>query len=246
MRKLLVLVVLLASGVTRADESPFKIRGVKGLWWEGLPKYRLAMPWVAQHHMNFLMLCYSSFPASGRDWRADYSSEELNGFEQLAAQGKSLGVELCLSFNPGIWSKPPLVHASEEDFACALRKVKTVHARGVHSFALCLDDISRKLEPADAQRFGSLQNAQVYFVNRLWRETKTLDPRPRLIFCPSAYTTHDAAQHRDYIETIGREMDPEVMMFWTGPVVCSPTITRQDAEQFGAWDPAGDAVALLY
>src|SRR5438128_429098 len=40
--------------------SPFEIRGIKGLWWEGLPNYRKALPWVAEHHENFLMLCYSS------------------------------------------------------------------------------------------------------------------------------------------------------------------------------------------
>src|SRR5207248_3049825 len=128
-----------------------------GLWWDGLDKYRLALPWLAEHRLNFLMLCYSSFPASGKTWREPYTSEELAGFGELAAQADHLNVKLCLSFNPGIWSNPPLTYSSDEDYQLALQKVRAVHAAGVRWFALCLDDINRGLQAADNQRFGTLQ-----------------------------------------------------------------------------------------
>jgi len=216
-------------------ESPFHIRGIKGLWWEGLPKYRLALPWVASHRMNFLMFCYSSFPASGKDWRADYTADELRGFRDLSEQAHHLGVRLCLSFNPGIWSKPPLVYSSEEDFQIALKKVRTVHDLGINTFALCLDDINQQLQPGDVKQFQTLDKAQSHFVNRLAREMRSMDSESTLIFCPSAYTTREAQTHLDYIETVGREIDPQVKMFWTGPVVCSPTITAADARKFAGW-----------
>jgi len=235
MKRLLYSFVLTIFFISTAfAQSPFAIRGIKGLWWDGLPKYRLALPWVAQHNMNFLMFCYSSFPASGKDWRAEYRPEELAGFKELAAQADALHVELCLSFNPGIWSKPPLVYSSESDYQLAWKKVQTIHALGIHSFALCLDDISRKLEDSDIKQFGNLANAQVHFVNRLWKDLQTLSPRSRLIFCPSAYTTHDAETHLDYITTIA-QIDPGVQMFWTGPVVCSPSITAADARKYANW-----------
>ncbi len=138
------------------------------------------------------------------------------------------------SFNPGIWSNPPLTYASEDDYQLAWKKVKAVHTLGVNSFALCLDDINTKLQPADAERFQKLENAQVYFVNRLWNDMKSLSPRPRFIFCPSAYTTGEAEKHLDYIKKIA-DLEPAIFVFWTGPVVCSPTITAKDAEQFAAW-----------
>ena len=238
MRKLLLLctiVFVTAGAFAREDQSPFRIRGIKGLWWEGLPKYRLALPLVAQHRMNFLMFCYSSFPASGKDWRSDYQPEELRGFRELAEQAHQLDVTLCLSFNPGIWSKPPLTYSSEEDFQIALKKVRTVHQLGINTFALCLDDINQQLQPADAQQFQTLARAQSHFVNRLAKEMKAMDSSSTLIFCPSAYTTREARSHLDYIETIGREIDPAVQMFWTGPVVCSPTITAEDARVYAGW-----------
>jgi len=237
---MMIMILLIASCAATftfaADPNPgFALRGIKGLWWEGLPKYRLALPWVAQHHMNFLMLCYSSFPASGKDWRSDYTAEEQAGFRELSQQADQLGVELCLSFNPGIWSKPPLTYASEDDYQLAWKKVKAVHALGIRSIALCLDDINTKLQPADATKFKTLEAAQVYFVNRLWADMKTLSPRPRrLIFCPSAYTSDEARKHLDYIKTIA-QLDKAIDIFWTGPVVCSPTITAADAAEFAAW-----------
>jgi hyaluronoglucosaminidase len=229
----------LALGAAPAAEeaitaSPFAIRGIKGLWWEGLEKYRLALPWVAQHRLNFLMLCYSSFDASGKNWRQEYKPEELAGFRELSAKAAESGVNLCLSFNPGIWSKPPLKYSSEDDYRLALAKVKAAHETGIRWIALCLDDINRALEPDDVARFGTLQVAQVYFINRLWGDMKALEPRPTLIFCPSAYTTQDAEKHLDYIQTIG-SIDSGVLMFWTGPQVCSPTITAADARKFAGW-----------
>lgn len=228
-------VLLAASHLFGAEgQSPFAIRGFKGLWWDGLDNYRKAIPWAARHDMNFVMFCYSSFPASGKDWRADYTAAELAGFKELSAEADRLGVELCLSFNPGIWSKPPLTYSDEQDYQIAWRKVQTVYATGIRSFSLCLDDINTHLQPADAARFKDLAHCQTYFVNRLWSDLHKLDPKVRLIFCPSAYTTEEADKHADYTRTIGDELDPGIQIFWTGPVVCSPSITAADADHMTA------------
>ncbi len=235
MQKIVFIIGLIVMLAGARAESPFAIRGIKGLWWDGTDKYRAALPWVADHGMNFLMFCYSSYPASGKDWRSDYAAQQLADFRELAAVAEKRHVELCLSFNPGIWSKPPLTYSSEGDFAIAWNKVKTIHTTGIHSFALCLDDINTKLQPEDEKRFGSLEKCQVYFVNHLWQQMQTLSPKPRLIFCPSAYTTGEMQKHLAYARTIGAEMDPGIDMFWTGPSVCSATITKADAEQVAAW-----------
>lgn len=221
---------------SQKDRPPeFPVRGIKGLWWDGIEKYRLALPWLAGHNLNFLMFCYTSFPASARDWRSDYTAEELGQMRELAAQAAKLKVYLCLSFNPAIWSKPPLEYSSESDYAILLRKVTSVHALGINWFALCLDDINRELTPQDAKRFKDLQSAQTHLVNRLANDMKRLKPRPKLIFCPSAYTTEDMQAHQDYIKAIGAGVDKDVQMFWTGPSVCSSTITAEDAVRVAQW-----------
>jgi len=216
-----------------SNAEAFKIRGIKGLFWDGTGNYHKALPWLAGHKMNFLMLCYTSFPASWSDWRSEYSPAETEGIRDLAAEAKRLRVNLCLSFNPGIVSNPPLVYSSEEDYQIALNKVKKVHALGINWFALCLDDISRELQASDKERFGTLQAAQAYFVDRLWKDIRILKPKPKLIFCPTVFCTVDAMQNPDYVRTIGERIDKEVMMFWTGRDVGSITITSKDAREFG-------------
>src|SRR5438477_10654889 len=105
MRRFAFIVILFLTIAGARAESPFAIRGIKGLWWEGTDNYRAALPWVADHGMNFLMFCYSSYPASGKDWRSDYTAQQLADFREFAGTADKLHVELCLSFNPGIWSK---------------------------------------------------------------------------------------------------------------------------------------------
>jgi hyaluronoglucosaminidase len=214
--------------------SPFAIRGFKGLWWDGLDKYRKAIPWAAAHDMNFVMFCYSSFPASGKDWRSDYTPAELAGFRELSAEARRDHIELCLSFNPGIWSKPPLTYSDEHDYQLIWRKVQMVHATGIHSFALCLDDINVHLQPGDSARFKDLAHCQVYLVNRLCADLKTLDQQAHLIFCPSAYTTGEADKNAAYTHTIGDNLNPSIDLFWTGPACCSASITAADADHMTA------------
>ena len=260
--ELLVLVFAGSVGISLAADTandtptPFSIRGFKGCFWDGIGQYRLALPWAAAHDMNFLMLCYTSFPASAVDWRSEYTSVQKDQIRQLAGEADDLGVNLCLSFNPGVASTPPLTYSSEKDYQLAFEKVRDVHALGVRWFALCLDDISGELEPVDMQRFGNLRNAHVYFVNRLWDDMKALTPNPRLIFCPSAYCNSGPAfvsieAQPEYIEMIGQRIDQEIMLFWTGPQVCSPSITATDARNVAkllrrkpfVWDnyPVNDA-----
>lgn len=235
MKKISLLCLILLAAATTANAADFEIKGIKGLWWEGIEKYELALPWLAEHDLNFLMLCYSSFPASGMDWRAEYSPEELARFRALTAKGKELGVDVCLSWNPGIWSKPPIVYSDPKDLEISFDKVKTMHAMGIRWFALCLDDINQELQPADKERFGTLAAAQSYYVNRLWDQMKSLNPRPKLIFCPSAYTTGEMRKHMEYTLAVGRDINREVLMFWTGPEVCSPSISAEDANLVAKW-----------
>lgn len=213
----------------------FEIRGLKGLFWDGIDKYYQAVDWMPKHGMNWLMLCYTAYPESARDWRKDYTPEHTAEMKELVTRANDRGVTVCLSFNPGIWSKPPLEHSSEDDYQAAWRKVKLAHEIGIYWIGLCLDDIKKQLTPADQEKYGTLQAAQIAFTNRLWDDMKKLSPRPKLIFCPSAYTTAEMKKHMAYITAIGKELDPEIDIFWTGPGVVSASITVADAEEVEAW-----------
>jgi len=233
------------TGTAEASQaSPFAIRGLKGLWWEGAEKYQQALPWMASHKMNWLMLCYTMYPESARKWREDFTPQHMQEIRSLVTRGNDLGVTLCLSFNPGIWSNPPLCHSCDADYQAAWRKIRAGHSVGIRWFALCLDDIAKQLVPADRDRYGSLAAAQMDFVNRLYADLEKLDPSAHMIFCPSAYTSKEMQKHADYTAYVKEHLAPGIDIFWTGPEVCSPRITVEDAraaaEAFGrkpfVWD----------
>lgn len=232
---LLVLPLRQSGATVPTNESPFQIRGVKGLWWDGIQNYREMVRWLPSHGFNFLMFCYSSFPGSGAKWREPYSEKELAGMREVAKYGKAHGINVCLSVNPAIWSQPPLVYGREEEVQRLVAKYLSVHAAGVRWFSLCLDDIAQELTPEDKTKFASLAEAQSHFVNEVFHRLRVADPRVELIFCPSAYTTDSARGAQDYITTVGKLTDPDVKFFWTGPTVCSPKITGKDADEFAAW-----------
>ncbi len=211
--------------------TAFEIRGLKGLYWDGIENYYKAVPWMAEHNMNWLMLCYTAWPESAREWRKDYTPKQLSEMKELVTRANDKGITVCLSFNPGIWSNPPLCHSCEDDYQAAWRKVKDAHSIGIYWIALCLDDIAKDIVPADKQKYGTLQEAQVAFVNRMWADMKTLSPPPKMIFCPSAYTTGEMKKHAEYTKVIGEKIDPQIDLFWTGPEVCSPTITVAEAQE---------------
>lgn len=233
------------------QDNNFKIRGVKGLWWDGAEKYKNIIHWMPEHHFNFLMLCYTSFPGSGMNWRKGYAESERRQIKELAQYGALHGIDLCLSINPGLWPKPELLCSSDEDYQVLLNNYLLMSTAGVKWFALCLDDISRVLPAKDRQKFETLGKAHAYLVNRIYQGLKEKSPEIKFVFCPVTYSTADAKTNLDYAKDIGENTDKEIPFFWTGTEVCSPTITDDDAGEISAifghrkiliWDnyPAND------
>ena len=57
--------------------------------------------------------------------------------------------------------------------------------------------------------------------------------RPRFLFCPVEYCSNRASpsvRDSEYLQTIGKLLDPNIQMFWTGSKVVSETITAQECE----------------
>jgi hypothetical protein len=78
-----------------------------------------------------------------------------------------------------------------------------------------------------------------------------------MVFGPTYYWGRgEDAESKPYLETIALELDPQILIFWTGPGVYCPTITREDAEQYKkavrhpliVWDnyPVNDANPTLH
>jgi protein O-GlcNAcase/histone acetyltransferase len=83
------------------------------------------------------------------------------------------------------------------------------------------------MNPADQEKFGSFAAAQCHTANALFQWTRNRSPRGRFLFCPTPYCGRMAERKlggANYLETIGRQLAPEVDVFWTGPEIISPEI----------------------
>ncbi|MFA5857829.1 MAG: beta-N-acetylglucosaminidase domain-containing protein [Elusimicrobiota bacterium] len=214
---------------TGVQPAKFDIRGVKGLWWYDISKYKDIMAWMPSHGFNFLMFCYSSFPGSSELWRKGYTESELKGMKDVADYCSSHGITLCLAINPGIYSRTKIVYSSDEEYQLMLASlVKVYKATGIKWYALCLDDIIEKLSDKDKTRFKTLAEAHTFFVNRVYKGLKEQVPGVNMIFCPAAYTTGFALKNTEYSKYVGEKVDSSILFFWTGPTVCSSNIIDED------------------
>ncbi|MBR4941059.1 MAG: beta-N-acetylglucosaminidase domain-containing protein [Clostridia bacterium] len=121
-------------------------------------------------------------------------------------------------------------YSSPEDRQKLHDKYRQVMSFGVKKFGLLLDDLeSAELYPEDAAVYPRQVDAHIDLVNDVYAYIKSLDPEAGLIVCPTQYW---GKTNQDYITSLGKGIDPQCEMFYTGPYICSDELTVEFAEGF--------------
>jgi protein O-GlcNAcase/histone acetyltransferase len=84
------------------------------------------------------------------------------------------------------------------------------------------------LQAEDRHQLGSFAAGQCKLTNAVFRWVRERSPRSRFLFCPTPYCERMAQRQvggADYLETVGRELAPEIDVFWTGPEIVSHEIS---------------------
>jgi hypothetical protein len=91
-------------------------------------------------------------------------------------------------------------------------------------FNISLDDISQGIDPS----------GQARVVNDIFGRLRKADPKAQMVFCPTIYWG-DGTQQDDkaYLETLGRDLNKDIYVFWTGDAVVGRA-TRRAAESYRA------------
>ena len=108
---------------------------------------------------------------------------------------------------------------------------------GCRNFSLLFDDIPDRMDSQDIKRWGSLAPAQCEVTNALFKWTREKCHDARLLFCPTPYCGRMAARKHggeDYLSIVGKELLPEIEVFWTGPEIISREITVHHIEEISA------------
>jgi hyaluronoglucosaminidase len=155
-------------------------------------------------------------------WREPYPDPELERLAELAAEAARLGVDFAYAIAPGL----DLCYSKESEWDALLAKLDQVRSVGIRSFQLLWDDIEHTLNcPEDEALYGHEERpsaaAQAPFTNRFAQEVEQPGP---LVVCPMGYAGTGDSPYR---KIFGPRLDPEIVVYWTGPEVVSIGISRE-------------------
>ena len=139
--------------------------------------------------------------------------------------------------------KPGLRYSDPDAVAKAIQPLLDAARAGVRLLSLNFDDIDLKLaHPEDIARYGTIGRAHAEFFNTTLAKIRAINPDARLVVIPIVYgniwfpgtwvyTTREDEIY-DYLTTIGREVDPSVILVWTGESIESVAMTDDDIRQW--------------
>jgi len=239
----------------QGQQPGFKLRGIKGWAWTP-EQYLEEIPVLVEYKMNFLMNCYASLYAGGWSWGANSNrwweplpTAKKQGLEKVIRAAQAHGLHFCFSMNPQLFSPRPLNPTSEEDFEKLWQHYAWAQSLGVKWFNLCLDDV----QVMPGLRIDASDHCK--FVNKLFARLREKDAEVRFIFCTTYYGgTGNEPEVVGYLDTVARDLNPEIYIFWTGDTF--RRITRAAAESYKKrvkhrlflWDnyPVNDAQQTMH
>ncbi|HEX3720866.1 MAG TPA: beta-N-acetylglucosaminidase domain-containing protein [Verrucomicrobiae bacterium] len=253
---IVVLGFLLTANASNAPTG-FAYRGIKGWCWTP-EQYLEEIPHLREFKMNFLMNCYGSMytSAPGEPWKNEWwkpmTHERKLAYSRVIEACRENGITFCFAFHPQIFSPRPLNPESAADTDLFFQHYAWAQAQGVHWFSVSLDDVS--WDQNGASHGGAIH---AKFVNTIFSRLRAKDPSAQLIFCPGPYWGDGRdAKSQPYLEALGKDLHPDVYIFWTGDGVTTQHITLAAAESYKSiirhrlflWDnyPVNDGTPTLH
>ena len=194
--------------LTDWPDVPFRgvVEGFYGTPWSHEGRLSL-IRFFGEHKLNTYIYGPKDDPFhSSPNWRKPYPPEEAARIHELVTACRANKVDFVWAIHPG-----KDIKWNDEDFKNVIGKFDAMYALGVRSYAVFFDDISGE---------GTKADKQAELLNRLHHDfvIPKGDVTP-LVMCPTQY--NKAWSSGDYLETLGRTLDPAIHVMWTGNSVVS-------------------------
>ncbi|HEX6447778.1 MAG TPA: beta-N-acetylglucosaminidase domain-containing protein, partial [Streptosporangiales bacterium] len=204
---------------------------------------------LAAHKMNALLYTPSGDPrTAGSAWRSPYPADELARFTELIAHARDQHVDFVYRVNPEAQLDPAagICHSSEDDLRALVGRYEQLWDAGERTFAVGWDDANGRFAcGADDAAFGGdaspLAAAQAHVVDYVHDHFIATHDGARLVAVPAEYWGDAKSAYRTRFAAL---IPSDVTVFWTGPQVVSPTITRADLDSASA--AFGDRRLLVF
>jgi len=158
-------------------------------------------------------------------WRDPYTNEECQDIKKLIDSCKQNNVIFFYGISPGLDIK----YSDENEIKLLHNKCKQIKDLGCEGFAILWDDIEPELNKEDEKHFRSFSDAHCQVSNELYQFLQ----RPKFLFCPVEYCASRSVpnvKESEYLQTIGKQLEKNIHVFWTGSMVVSEVITVKECQ----------------
>jgi protein O-GlcNAcase/histone acetyltransferase len=198
------------------------IEGFYGPPWTQAERMEL-FDWMTDWGLNTYFYAPKDDLKHRAQWRELHDEREAGRLREVAEACQRRKIRLVYGLGPGL----DLRYADPAELRRLAARFEQVLHLGCTSFALLFDDIPDRMHPDDARRFGSFASAQAHAANAMHRWSRERGCGGAFFFCPTPYCGRMARAGlggADYLDIAGRELAPEIDVFWTGPEIVSETI----------------------
>lgn len=207
------------------------IEGFYGRGWRADQRETM-LDWITDAQMNTFIYAPKDDVHVRARWRHEYPTPVLDDLKRLKQAADRSEIRLMVAIAPCL----DIIYSDPQETQTLLRRVDQLWSIGIEDFVLLFDDIPNQLPEADRDHFTSFAAAQATVANAVLqylanRRTGTL------LFCPTEYCARFAGGDvtgSEYLNTLGRDLDPAIGVFWTGPEIVSPEITADSLREVGA------------
>ncbi|WP_116043450.1 beta-N-acetylglucosaminidase domain-containing protein [Amycolatopsis palatopharyngis] len=231
-----------------ADDGGWRIAGVSVTDYPGMPlrgtiEGFYGSPWTHAERLDQLAF-YGDVKANTyiyapkddpyhRDrWRDPYPAAKLAELGELVEQATAHHVRFTFALSPGT----SICYSSASDRQALAGKLQAMYDLGVRSFSIPLDDISytRWNCSGDQAKYGApgrsaAAHAQVDLLNEVQRDFVASHPGVQPL--QTVPTEYGDLTDTAYKQILRNNLDPEVLVMWTGTDVVPPSITVEQAER---------------
>ena len=186
------------------------IEGYYGKTWSWAERAR-TIATLKPHGYSFYIYAPKADAFLRKRWREAHPAEIAAELQALSGRCRALGVRFGIGLSPYELYRDFNAEA-QADLA---RKLATFDTWGLDDLAILFDDMR-----GDLPHLAQTQADILHWVKARTKAT-------RLIVCPSYYTDDPVLDRffgkrpENYLEDIGRLLDPSIQVFWTGEEVCS-------------------------
>ncbi len=222
------------------DYPSFEMRGIiEGFYGE---------PWNHQDRLDCIKFSklykLNTFMYAPKDdqyhrklWRELYPEDIMAKLLELKSLSDENNIDFYYCISPG----NDFNYMNENDMGLLYRKLEQVISKGINKFALLLDDIDYSLNQESRNMFKRPGLAHAYICNKVNEYLGQKLMEYFFIMCPTEYSQNWKTEYRT---DLGKHLDKEVRVFWTGYDIVAEVINQEDgaiaSESFGhkliLWD----------